>query len=140
MTLQEKLSKGWVHARMFFEVMAVTEELTEQSLKDHIAKVKKMNNVFVASEVYGEMEKVEHPPRKIKEAWSQIAEVEVAVSSLENLLYAVVFFGPSSVEIIAPKKFTVDFGEAQAMMNTVAELMHKYASSGAGGIVISTKK
>lgn len=139
-TLREKLEKGWIHAKMFFEVLAVNEETTKESLRKHIDTMKKMENFKIVSEKLGDIVKVEKPPKKFKEAYSQIAEVDVVVSNLENLLYSVIFFGPSSIEIVEPKEYTLDQTGAQAMMNAVAEIMHRYAAAGTGGIVISTKK
>jgi hypothetical protein len=140
--LREKLDKGWIHARMFFEVMGASKDVVESAMRDHLGKVKRMENIAIVSEKVESAEKVESPPKKFEgmEVYSQIAEVEVAVSSLENLLYSVLFFGPSSIEIIEPKEMTVKFDSAQAMVNAVAEMMHKYAAAGAGGIVINTKK
>jgi hypothetical protein len=138
--LKEKLEKGWVHAKMFFEVMGSTEEFTKNALIDHLEKIKKMENIKIVSEKTGEVLKVENPPKIFKDAYSQITEVEVVVNNFENLLYSVIFFGPSSVEIIEPKEMRVGFEAAQSMVNAVAEMMHKYAAAGAGGIVINTKK
>lgn len=139
--LSEKLAKGWIHARMFFEVMGSSEDVTKSALADHIAKIKKMENLKIVSEKFEDLEKVENPPEKFKgrDLYSQFAEVEVVVSSLENLIYTVIFFGPSSIEIIEPKEMRVGFDSAQSMANAVAELMHRYAASGIGGIVINTK-
>lgn len=141
-SVEEHLDKGWVHARMFFEVMAATAEVASGSLKEHVAKIKKMDNMKIVQERYEEPMKVENPPKNFKEgvAYSQFVEVEVLVSSLENLIYSVIFFGPSSVEIISPKEMKIGFESAQAMANSVAEMMHTYAAKGAGGIVISGKK
>ncbi len=127
---------------MFFEVMGATEEFTRQAMAEHVSKMRKLENMKVISESLSEVPKVEDPPKQFKgrEAYSQIADVEVVVSSLENLVYSVIFFGPSSIEIIEPKSFTVNLNAAQSMANAVAEIMHRYAAGGAGGIVISTKK
>lgn len=138
--LAEKLQKGWLYAKMFFEVMAASEDVAKSALSEHLAKIRKMENMKVVSESFGDVVKVENPPRQLEEAYSQIVEVEILVSSLENLMYSVIFFGPSSVEIIEPKEFRVGFESAQSMVNAVAELMHRYSASGFGGIVISTKK
>lgn len=138
--LAEKLQKGWLHAKMFFEVMAASEDVAKSALSEHLAKIRKMENMKVVSEIFGDVVRVENPPRQLEEAYSQIVEVEILVSSLENLMYSVIFFGPSSVEIIEPREFRVGFESAQSMVNAVAELMHRYSASGFGGIVISTKK
>jgi hypothetical protein len=140
--LKEKLEKGWIHARMFFEVLGASEQFTKEAMRNHLDKINKMDNMKIVNEKLGDVEKVDKTPArlKVKEAYSQIAEVEIVVSSLENLLYSVIFFGPSSIEIIEPKEMRVGFESAQAMVNAVAEVMHRYAAAGIGGIVISTKK
>lgn len=140
--LKDHLEKGWIHARMFFEVMGGTEEVAKKALKDHLDTVKKMQTIKVVSEKYGEVEEVQEPPKQFSggKAYSQVVEVEIVVSSVENLIYSVIFYGPSSVEVIEPKEMRMGFDAVQSMANAVAELMHRYASVGAGGIVISTKK
>ena len=138
--LREKLDNGWLHARMYFEVLAVSEEVTKKSLRAHLDQINKMDNIKVVNEQFGEVTKIEKPKKDIDVAYSQIVDVDVVVSSYENLVYSVIFFGPSSVEIIEPKKFDLDVTQAQNMANAVAEIMHKYAAGGAGGIVISPGK
>jgi len=140
--LAEHLEKGWIHARLYFEVLGADPEVAKKSLKDHLSTVKKMDKIKIVSERYEEVEKLAEPPKKFKgkEAYSQFVEVEAVVSSVENLLYAVVFFGPSSVEIIGPKEMKIKLEEAQSMANAMAEVMHRYAAAGAGGIVINTKR
>jgi len=140
--LKEHLDKGWIHVRMFFEVMGGTEEVAKKALTDHLATVKKMHNIKIVSEKYGDVVEVTDPPKQFegRKAYSQVVEVEMVVSSVENLIYSVIFYGPSSVEVIGPKEMKVGFDAVQSMANAVAEMMHRYASAGAGGIVISTKK
>lgn len=140
--LEEKLGKGWIHAKMFFEVLGAQEDAVKDALESHIQKIRKMENIKVVDEKFEPVERVENPPEQFKdrELFSQIADVEVVVSSLENLIYTVIFFGPSSIEIMSPKEMRVGFDSAQSMANAVAELMHRYAASGIGGIVINTKK
>ena len=138
--LKEKLNKGWLHAKMFFEVLAINEKVTEESLRNHLNHFNKMENIYIINEKLGETIKVDNPKRDIKVAYSKIAEIDVIVRSYEYLLYSIIFYGPSSVEIIEPKNFELNLTEAQNMINAVAEIMHKYADGGAGGIVISNVK
>ena len=64
--LRESLEKGWVHAKMFFEVMGASEDFTKSALSDHIAKIKKMENIKIVSENFSEVIKVEEPPKQFK--------------------------------------------------------------------------
>jgi mannose/fructose/N-acetylgalactosamine-specific phosphotransferase system component IIB len=140
--IAEHLDKGWIHARMFFEVLAASEEIARDSLKKHLGSVKKMENIKIVEEKYEDVVEVDDPPKQFKgsKAYSQVCEVDVVVRSVENLVYSVIFFGPSSIEIISPKEMKMRFEEVQSMANAVAEIMHRYASAGAGGIIISGKK
>lgn len=140
--LKDHLAKGWIHARMFFEVMGGTEDVTTKAMKDHLESLKKMQTVKIVSEKYSSVEEVKDPPKQFSggKAYSQVVEVEIVVNSVENLIYSVIFYGPSSVEVIEPKEMKIGLDAVQSMSNAVAELMHRYASFGAGGIVISTKK
>ena len=140
--LAEHLDKGWIHARMFFEVLAASEDVARESLKKHLGSVKKMENIKVVQEKYEDVVEVEDAPKQFKgkKAYSQVCEVDIVVSSVENLVYSVIFFGPSSIEIISPREMKMRFEEVQSMANAVAEIMHRYAAAGAGGIIISGKK
>ena len=47
-------------------------------------------------------------------------------------------YGPSSLEVIEPHKFSVDIGEAQSILTAISSMMHQFASTGAGGLLVST--
>lgn len=138
--LQEKLDKGWLHVKMFFEVLGASEDVTKKALEDHMEKLGKMDDMKIIECKISDSEKVENPTETIKEAYSQIAEVEIVINNLENLLLTVMFFGPSSIEVLAPKEVRVGFNSVQSIANAVAEMMHRYAAEGVGGIVINAKK
>ena len=116
--------------------------MARESLKKHLGSVKKMENIKVVQEKYEDVVEVEDAPKQFKgkKAYSQVCEVDIVVSSVENLVYSVIFFGPSSIEIISPREMKMRFEEVQSMANAVAEIMHRYAAAGAGGIIISGKK
>jgi hypothetical protein len=138
----EQLKRGWVHVKMYFEVLAGDEGTAKSSLRQHIDQVKKMDTIKIVSEKFEDVVKVENPPKKFegKNVYSQVADIEMMISSPETLLYSVIFFGPSSIEIMQPREMKLRQEELQGMANSVAEIMHRYASAGAGGIVISGKK
>lgn len=138
--IKEKVGKGWLHAKLFFEILGANEEVVKKSLAGHVEKLKRMDNIKFVSQKMSEVERVENLKGTDASGYSQIADVELLVNSLEELMLMVIFFGPSSVEILAPKEVRVGMESAQAMANAVAEMMHRYAAEGLGGIVISTKK
>ncbi len=138
--VNEHVEKGWIKSKLWFEVLAVEKKITEETLKDHIEKVRKQKNVISLAEKFEETKRLENPMEKVKEAFSQAVEVDLLVRDLETLLTVVIFYGPSAVEVIAPEKLTIGAHSMQVIMNSVADLIHRFASIGAGGIVVSTKK
>lgn len=138
--LKEKLTKGWIRTRVTFEVMATDKVATENTLREHIKKIKAVKDNEVLSEKYEETVEVKPPPRNISQAFSQVAEVEMLSKNLEVLLFIIISFAPSSLEVLAPKELTITANTIQVVMNSVADVMHRFAAQGIGGIVISGKK
>lgn len=137
--IAEKISKGWVKSRLWFEVMAVDKATTEDSLKKHIEKVRGSRDTIILSENYEVAQEVAQLPAQLKQAFTQAVKVEVLTKNVEVLLYVVIFFAPSAVEILEPGKLTVGMETIQAIMNSVSDVIHRFAAQGAGGMVISTK-
>ncbi|MEM5801837.1 MAG: hypothetical protein QXQ18_00410 [Candidatus Aenigmatarchaeota archaeon] len=137
--IEEKLEKGWIKSRLWFEVMSTDKTLTEKTLKEHIEKLKKEKFTIVINERYEKVEEVEKPRQNLEKAYSQAVEVEILTKDIETLLFDVIFFAPSAVEILEPKELKVGIDTLQTIMNSVADILHRFASVG-GGIIISTKK
>jgi len=53
------------------------------------------------------------------------------------LLSITIFFAPSAVEVLEPESLKITATTIQTIMNTVADLLHRFASQGVGGIVIA---
>lgn len=133
----EKLKSGWIHARMMFEVLAVTEETTKEALQSHIGKIEKNELVGMIRKDFSAAERVENPIKGIEVGFSQVCEIEFMVKNFDTLVQVVLEFGPASVEILKPEKYQLTAGEAHNILNTMAEMMHKFAAAGLGGIVIA---
>lgn len=130
---------GKIRVWVAIEAMAVTREVTESALKSHVKRLASEHNIDIVREEYQETIKVDNPPAGAKEAYSQVVELEFYIDSLRNLVNFVVIYGPSALEILEPKKLEVPASEAQDLLNSIAALLHRYASMGAGGVVISSK-
>lgn len=135
--VREKIADGWIQARAFIEVMAVKKDVTEKALKKHIDKLKSKKGIKVYKVDYDAVEKVDNPPKKAREAFSQIVEIEFLVPSVKSLIQFAFTYGPSSVEVIKPSSVNLKLGELQDIVNTVSAVIHQYASQSAGGIVTS---
>ncbi len=135
---REKVEKGWIRARAHIEVMAIKEKAAEKALENHIEKIEEAEGIEIYRKEFDEPEVVENPPtKKANKAYSQFCEIEFVVPSVKNLVRFSMIFGPSSLEIIEPEKKVIKIDELQDIANSVAALIHQYASQGAGGIVTS---
>ena len=138
--IKERVAGGWIRSRMTFEVMAAEKKTTTDALSNHIQKLKTAPDNEVVAEKFEEIVEVSPPPIDVAQAFSQVAEVEILSQSVESMLLVVVTFAPSSVEVLEPENLQISFSTIQSVMNTISDLMHRYAAQGAGGIVFSTQK
>lgn len=129
----------WIRASMMIEVLAVQEQATKNALEKHVEALAKEKQVIMYRRDFGKIIGVMNPlPNNpnIKEAYSQVVEIECAVRRYEDLIQIVMQYGPSSMEILEPTKLKLDLGEAQGILNSVGDLIHKFAAAGVGGVII----
>jgi len=108
-------------------------------LKNHIEKIKKLENCVVVKENFQEAIEVENPLPRVEKAYSKAVEIEILTKDIETLLSVTIFFAPSAVEVIEPESLKIYASTIQTIMNTVADLLHRFASQGVGGIVIAKR-
>ncbi len=58
--------------------------------------------------------------------YTSMFEAEVVAKSFEDLVYLVINYGPSSIELIEPGKFELKASEAQGILVDVANMIHAY--------------
>jgi len=139
--VKEKLNKGWIKSRLWFDVLAVSQEATEKAMKEHIEKLRKQKNTEIIAEKFSSVMEVENPVKNVKKGYSQAVKTEVLTDNIETLLYNVVFFAPSAIEILDPLQIKLGANSIQVIMNSVADLIHRYSiTHGVGGVVIGTRK
>ena len=138
--IKQKEKENWIRCRFAIEVMAVKEDIVEKALRDHVEKLAKVPVVFVYKKDFSNIEKVENPPKNIKEAYSQIVELELFVKDVFSLINVAVRFGPSSIEILSPSEKKIGAEEIQNIANFVTGIIHQFAAIGVGGIVMQPKK
>ena len=136
--LRKRMKDGWIRTWMAFEVLAVTEEAADSSLKNHLEKMKKIPATLVYKSEFKKTEKVENPFKKPKHAYSKVLELEMAARSFDALVFIVLNYAPTSVEVLEPEKVSMDMGEAQGILNTMAETMHSFAATQRSRIMIDT--
>ena len=132
----EKVKEGWLRSWMMFEVLAVNEETTKDSLEKLMKKLEEDNKIAMYKKEFGELAKIEKPMKDIDVGYSLTCEVELISKKLDNLVQIVMQYGPSATEILEPKEFALDAGEAQGILNSISQIMHQFAAAGAGGMVL----
>jgi hypothetical protein len=137
-TVNARMKDGWIKAWAAIEVLAVTEEAAESSLKKHVAEMEKEEDCIIYKKDFKKSEKAENPFRKGTTAYSKVVEIEFIARRFENLVYLILNYAPSSIEILEPAVLKVDMGEAQGILNSLAELVHNVISATRGAVTIKT--
>ena len=131
--IDEKIKKGYILANMWFEVLAITKDAAEKSLKEHIKKLGEFRDCEILKTSFKKSKKVKIT--KKREGYSKVAKVTLLAKSIESLIFVTILFGPSAVEILKPEKFEFSLATVQAIVNTFADLVHRFAAL-KGGIII----
>ena len=100
----EKIKEGWLRIWMIFEVLAVNENVTKDSLNSLMNKLEKDNRVRMYKKDFGEMKKVEKPLPQVELGYSLTCEVELISKKFDNLVQIVTEYGPSAIELLEPSK------------------------------------
>lgn len=132
---------GWIKAWLVYDTQAVDKKTLKGSLSGLLDKFKMLKEVHVLEDALTEPELIE-PPEKfkkqgIKHVFSQVLELDILAKDFETLFFLVITFPPSALEVLAPKEIKLDMREMQNTLMLTSELIRKYASAGAGGVVIT---
>ena len=140
--INELKKKQWLEVWVAIEAVAGKKDVVEESLKNHIAKIERVPNVYVYDKIIREAEKIEDIsflPKDVTEAWSQVVELKFFIKKFSDLINMIYMYGPSAIEILGPDSREIKLDEMQDIANTLAGLMHQCAAAGVGGIVITPK-
>lgn len=134
--IAKKVKKGWLRAWMMIEVVAVTQEAAKKALEKHVERLAREKKSIVYKRKYHEAKKIKAGFANVPEAYSLVVELELAAQDFDHLFFIVLNYAPSSIEILEPEKYVMDAGEAQGVLNSLADILHRFAASRDGGIVI----
>jgi hypothetical protein len=134
----KRLRDGWIKSTMIIEVLAINEDAAKTALEKHVEKMEKEEDTMVLEKRFHEIQEVEKPLPNIEKAYSNIIDVDVLTKDFDQLVRVVVSYAPSSIEIIEPESIKMDMGEAQGILNSVSEIIHKFAAAGLGGVMVSS--
>jgi len=122
---------------MVFEAIAATEEAVEDSLDEHLEKLESESEVEITESNIDEVSKVENPHPDLDEGFAQVAECKLDVDTFRKCIQITFDYGPTYVQVEGPEKYEMDLKEGQESLQQVADVIHKYAEMGVGGILVS---
>lgn len=137
--INKKIKDGWLRVWFAIEALGVNKDVVSESLKNHVAKLSRVQDVVVYRTDFKDLTEVKSPFKNFDKAFSQVVELEFLVKNLYLLINVVIMYGPSAVEIFEPKEIKIKIDEMQNISNLIAGLLHQFASAGVGGIVITPK-
>ena len=132
----KKVKEGWIHGVMMIEVLAVTEDAAKSALDKHVLGLNREKKTLVFRSDFQDIQKIENPLPNTPVGYSNIVEVEFVVQNFEKLIHLVMNYGPSATEILHPREIRIDMGDAQGILNSVADVIHKFTQQGLGGIIV----
>jgi hypothetical protein len=132
---EKRVQEGWIDAWVIFEALAINENASKEALESMINKMDKDPRFKIYKKSFGENKKVDNPMQGVEVGYCLTCEVNVVSKTLDNLASIAIEYGPSAIEILKPEKINLNCGEAQNILNSISNMMHRIASAGAGGIV-----
>ena len=136
----EKVEQGWLRIWLVFELLAVSEAKANEAMQEHIKKLDNDSRIKVYKKQLSDIKKIEKPLKGVKEGFSLTADIELVVQNFDNIVQIVLEYGPSSIEVLDPKNIKMGMGEAQGVLNSISQMMHRFAAAGLGGIVVLGKQ
>ena len=137
--VKKKLKEGWIKSRMIIEVLAISRDAAESALKKHIESMEKdEDKTIIYKKDWHEVKEVKQALGGLERAYATMVDLELITESYEKLLFLVMNYGPSNVEILEPASIKLGLGEAQGILISVADMLHKFARQKVGGIVIKS--
>ncbi|MFB6100220.1 MAG: hypothetical protein ABEK16_03005 [Candidatus Nanohalobium sp.] len=125
---------------MVFEAVAATEDAVEDSMEEHLDKLESESGVEIAESNIDETEKIENPTPDLEEGFSKVAECNLEVEGFDKAISLTFNYGPTYVNMEGPEKYELDLKEGQESLQNVANVIHKYAQMGAGGVLVSKSR
>ncbi len=136
----EKVEGGWLRIWLIFEVLAGKADKGKDVLNNLIDKLDQDPRVKMYKKEFSDVKKIENPMPKVKEGFSLTCEIEFVTETFDKASQIVMEYGPSAIEILAPHRVELKIGEAQGILNSISQMMHRFAAAGVGGIVVAGKK
>ncbi len=120
--IKDKISKGWLHVHLIFEVIGKPQEHVEKAIEMLMESLEKEKEFEIIEKQTHESKPVE----KTENVFTCFAEVEALVQGFSRLTELVFDYMPSSIEIVAPASIGFKVEDANALVNDIATRLHQY--------------
>lgn len=105
--------------RVIIDVQALVEEVATKSLNE-VEKALQADSDFTIYEL------VKAQPIKKDETVTSYLEADLSVKDYKSLVKLMYFFGPTSVEVLKPKKLEISMSDLQEGLMDMAEMIQAY--------------
>ncbi len=109
-------------AHIIIEGQAKEKPALEKATKELISKMR-ADKVIAVSNIK------EEEIIKEGESYTNLFEADIAASHFEDMIYSVLNYGPSSIELEPFREYTLKADEAQGILMDVATLLQAYATT-----------
>jgi len=120
MTMPQKKLEGQYKVNMIIEGMSSVEgalekemEILEKKLKQEKFTILKFEKSDVAHE---------------KETYTQFINTDISVPDFSDIVYLIVQYGPSSVELLEPNEVRLDLSQSQELLGEIVSAVHYYVT------------
>ena len=108
----------YIRIRAILEIVGKPKEYIEQKMKEYITRMKEDAHLMVIEEHV-------HEAHQRETVWSTIAEIEVAIQGVSNLVGFCIDYMPASVDIIKPESFAFDARIFTGIVNDIVAKLHR---------------
>jgi len=139
-TIKKKMKEGWIKSTMFIEALALNEKDAKEALEEHLEKMKKEDKTIIYKIDFKGIKELKNPVYGLEVGYSNIVEIGLITESLDKLVFLAMNYGPTNIEIIEPPNLNISAGEVQGIVNSVADMIHKFVTVKMGGIPVLRKE
>jgi hypothetical protein len=120
LTAPQKKTEGAYKINMIVEGLSSDEKALEKEMEVLENKLK--------GEKYKLLKFEKSDVSKGKDNYTQFFSVDVSVPDFSDIVYLIVQFGPSSVELLEPDEVRLDLAQVHEVLNEIASAVHYYVS------------
>ncbi|MFB6245356.1 MAG: hypothetical protein ABEJ03_03330 [Candidatus Nanohaloarchaea archaeon] len=126
-----------IKAWMVFEAVGPREQDVKDSLEEHLNLMSEDEGLEIIEKEFDDISEMKDPHPGLEKGFSQVCESRIEIENLTTLMQTVINYGPTYVQVEEPENLEIPLKDLQGSVQNVVEMMQQYASSGAGGMLIS---